>query len=483
MDDRLTSQFVRGVFSLGTATIGQLVLGLVIAVFAVRFVPKEEYGVYVLFLTVIYLAVMISDLGLGISTTKHITSTDGEERERLVNSVLLLRLIVLVASGSLCLIAGELILLLFGSTMLASLLIFLPVILLLQSFSELLSSMLQGFQLYSRLAMIEITGAILHFGAIYLTLVVLRMGIKGLIYSTMVCFLYLSIAKYFVVPVRRKLLLDLKILYKLIRFGFPLYLNSILNILFIRADVLIIGALLPATSVAYYEVAGKIPTVCNRLYDSFRRVFFPNMSEMFHNNSKIEAESVLNNSVRLICFISLLGTLIVTIFQREIIETLFSREYSPSIGALSLLLVNFGIGAISNTLGTTLVAAGYPSYPVKVNIVMSVLSLSGNLLLIPIYGYIGAVYAILIANYITNPILVYYLGKVGIRVSVYNYVVPNLAFWACYGFIESLSKGLILKFVVVALFCVFCTSLSFVRKTDFVRLFGSFKMRSQPSLE
>ena len=145
---------------------------------------------------------------------------------------------------------------------------------------------------------------------------------------------------------------------EILKFGFPLYLNEILTFGYRRADSLIIGGLLGPVSIAYYEVARRIPDSIATFYATFKSVFFPFMTNLFARGEKDKAEIIINNSVRWISLVIGFGALISLLFGEEIIVLIFSDRYLPSVPIFVLLMVGLIFTFIHYTFGYSLVALG-----------------------------------------------------------------------------------------------------------------------------
>src|SRR5688572_7496327 len=85
--------------------------------------------------------------------------------------------------------------------------------------------------------------------------------------------------------------------------------------------------------------------------------------------------------------------------------------YLPSASGLALLMISLAISAIGHPLGNTLVAAGYPSLPAAINLVHTGIHIIASTVMIPIWGFMGAIYAALLSNAVSIPVNVWVLGS------------------------------------------------------------------------
>jgi O-antigen/teichoic acid export membrane protein len=478
MDKSFLSRFIKGVASLSFGTFFQIGLGFFGLLIAVRYVPEEQFGVFVLLQVSASFFVMFSGLALeNISVTKLITNSEEDQKIEIVNTAICYKLLICIVMSLVILFCKPLLNNIFKSEQLSQLLIYIPLYYLLNSFYDFFLQVLQGFHKYREMAISQIINGSIKFILIVVFLIILKIGIIGLIYAFLISFAVSIVFQYFVVPVKKQLKLDPDLLRRIFKFGFPLGLNSVLTFIFMKIDRFMIGAMISPLGVAYYEIAARIPDTCHRMYHSFQLVFFPNMSELFAEKRYHEAEKVLNNSLRLISLVTVFATLLATLFQKDIVRLLFSDRYLESAPALPLLLFSLSVGIVGNILGTSLVALGQSDKPVKINLVDTITNVAGNLILIPYFGFMGAVYATIISRCATNPFNVWFLRKGGVKVQVSHYLKPMLVFGLC-GFLFLIIKpeNIIIKISIIGLFLVLCLVFSIIRRGDISTLFESAKL-------
>ena len=109
----------------------------------------------------------------------------------------------------------------------------------------------------------------------------------------------------------------------------------------------------------------------------------------------------------------------------------FSDKYMPSAPALGVLMIINSIGLISTILDASYTAHGQPVYLILVNSLVAVINVIGNFILIPVFGFMGSVYARLIAELVGNPISYLLARAEKIQVKLSLYLKPALIFFAC----------------------------------------------------
>jgi O-antigen/teichoic acid export membrane protein len=317
------------------------------------------------------------------------------------------------------------------------------------------------------MALLDFISSLLNFLLTVVFLLFLGQGIPGLVYARLISVTLACAFVCLISPIEWRLEFDFGMLKELLVFGFPLQINDILSFIYLRIDTLMIGALLGPAEIAYYEIARKIPENLLGLYEAFRSVFFPFISKLFALGEHKKATQMLNHSMRLLSFVSILAALVALVFGNEIISLLFSAKYLPSVPVFVLLMIGLNFSIVNYTLGYSLVAVGDSDKPAIVNVVHMTISLLGNRILIPILGIVGAALASLAGFFAKHPLNVLFLRRRSVDVKVGEYLKPILIFGA-YGLLFLIlgSPLLILKVAIVVLFILTCVLLSVITVED-----------------
>ncbi|SNB46134.1 flippase [Geobacter sp. DSM 9736] len=481
MEEGYLSRFIKGILTTGFGTLVTLILGFMNIGIAARYIPKEQFGVFLLMQTIVYSLIMVGDLGLNLSATKFLAVSREGERQTVINTIMVMRTAIAIAAVALILLCRNQITFLFKSEILEEFYVYIPLLFLLESYNLLFSSMLQGFHHYRKMAYAQMLASVTNVILIIVLIVFLGNGILGLVCARAVALVFSIVYQIRGIGMGLSFRGDRKLLKGLFGFGLPLGLNNVLSFIFMRFDTLIIGALLAPVSVALYGTAMKLPDAFRQMFESFRSVFFPNMAELFDQKRMSEAESVLNNSLRLISFATLFVTLGATVFQKEIVTLLFSAKYIECAPVLSVLMLAMSIGLIGYVLGTSLVSAGYSKLPVIINIVDTAVTLTANLIMIPRFGIIGAAYASVLARTVSNPVNLWFLKRAGIDVKAMEYIKPIAAYGICCALLSVLGNSLLPGLAALSLYLVLCAGTTVIRGEDLLNLKRIIRMNTQPA--
>jgi O-antigen/teichoic acid export membrane protein len=176
---------------------------------------------------------------------------------------------------------------------------------------------------------------------------------------------------------------------------------------------------------------------------------------------------MVNDSLRLISFVTAVVALTSVVFSREIITLLFSETYAISSPAFALLMIAFHMTFVLSLMGYTLTAAGYPGRALGENVIRTGLTLLGDLLLIPAFGFMGPVYAGLIGRYVANPVAAWLLRRSGVALAIGPYAKQTVLLLLGAGLFWWLQLDeFIFKIAIVVLFVGLNLALSTVSPGD-----------------
>ena len=383
----------------------------------------EAFGIYSLIVIVSHGFQILGGLGLNLGLVRNLSGEDEKEKKEVVSTVFLARFGQLVLLSVIVLATGHLFLPAIFDESITQYIPYVPLIFFLASFRELLFYLLQGVQLFNRYAIINILSAGIRLASIVLFSIYSELTIEVMVLVEIITYGISVIMLVIYSPFRSFLTLKIsrKTVKKLFNFCSPLYANDILTYIYNRVSVLLIASLLTPVSVAKYEMASKIPEGFGRLFSSLIAVYFPNISELLLAGKHEEAGRFMNQGLIITSAGLSVVTLISFLFRNEIILIVASDQYLDAAFALSLLTLNFSINAIARVMGYTVVAAGHSSVPVRINLVGSVLNVIGCLILIPRFGFVGAIYSLIGMSTIAQLLNFYYLKRASITPDLWGF--------------------------------------------------------------
>jgi O-antigen/teichoic acid export membrane protein len=434
MDKRFISGLLKGLISTSFGSIVTIGLHFLSIALMTRYVSVEVLGLYFLAFAIAQVLKIIGGLGLDLTLSKFISGADKSLQQDTVASTVVARFLAVTAVGLIFFAAGRFILPVFGAG-LNDFIVVMIILFAVTSFREMFLYLMQGMQQFKGYAFVEVLSAASR--VILLFVFRDKLSLQGLLiidiisqFISLLVQLFLARSLFFSLSREN---IKAETMRNLTRFSVPLYSNNILTLIHDRSSTFLIGALLNPISVAAFEVALKVPDGFMRLFNSFIIVYFPSLSNLFAKGNRDDAHRMMNSSLVTLSTGIIFAVLVAFLFGKEIVLVLFTKEYLEVSLAFALLMLNFYLRAISNILGYSLVAAGYSSAPVKANLVSSIVNIAGSLLLIKIFGYIGAVYSLLLMNISSQIIYELLLRRAKLTPQLLAYLKPLFMLAAAIG--------------------------------------------------
>jgi O-antigen/teichoic acid export membrane protein len=406
-------------------------LAFLCIILAVRSIPREQYGAFLLFDAILLTFSLLNDIGLTYSSTRMIAiEDDPAEKYHVIGSAVMLRL---VAIGVCCILlfpTQRLLSHMYKSPLLDLLMHrYMAAALALSCLNDLFSYILLGQHKHTEMAIGQaIIGAISFAGTIAFVRVE-HFGVVGLTWSLILSCSVSLVYQYRAVGIRIPICYNAATIKRMIRFGFPLYLNSFFTLIYMRADTYLLGIFCGPSAIACYGVASRLPDNVRQLSDSYRLVYFSTTSQLFAAKDEMGVRKRLETSLRWTAFMLFGSTLGAVLFGDVIIRLLYSQLYMDSVPVFSLLMASLTFFICDTLLGTTLVAAGRPRRVLMINLVTAIVNVTANLLWIPRFGAIGAAYASLLAHAVIIVAYVWSIGKIGVPVH-YSLLVKSMIIFA-----------------------------------------------------
>lgn len=203
----------------------------------------------------------------------------------------------------------------------------------------------------------------------------------------------------------------------MLRFAIPVFIGGIGGLVLGYTDTLMIQGFLGATDVGFYQVAYPASHFLWYLPTALVTVLLPMVSEIWTR----KGEKILGKGVEILLkfsFLAILPAVVLFVtFPEIVINVLFGPKYLPASAALQVLSLVAIPYTLFMILSYVMQGVGRPIVATKVVLLIAVLNFFGNLLLIPIYGILGAS-AVTLLSYIVGAALLLVSSKKIIRLRV-----------------------------------------------------------------
>lgn len=198
--------------------------------------------------------------------------------------------------------------------------------------------------------------------------------------------------------VRGAFAVDLAYWRRLLTLALPLGATMIINYLYFRFDVLLLGWLRDPEDVAIYGLAYKVIEAFIVLPSYFMITLFPEIAKMDAASDRLrdlvgQALSVME----LLALPILIGALVLA---EPIVVIVGGDDYAGAASVLRILMFGLAISFLNGVYGNALVALGRQSRLFYLSLLVFAVNIAMNLVLIPVWGVEGAAIAVSISEVI-----------------------------------------------------------------------------------
>ena len=188
---------------------------------------------------------------------------------------------------------------------------------------------------------------------------------------------------------------------KIFVFSLPLTLAASIQYLVSWTDILVLGVFVPSDAVGLYQAAYQTSVLLVIVLQSANSIF-PSLAADLHESGQNEQLARVYSAVtRWVTYLTVLGLAFVLVYASELLS-IFGPTVPQAQTALMILALGQTINAAVGPTGFLLIMTGYERLQLVNNVVAAILNLGLNLVLIQLYGIIGAAVATAISLSILN---------------------------------------------------------------------------------
>ncbi|MEM7257927.1 MAG: oligosaccharide flippase family protein [Pseudomonadota bacterium] len=452
---------MRAIFKALGATFSGALITLVCHFFTLMFLARileqEVMGLYFIAVMVTFLLKLLSDLGVDLAFVKKYPEESESGRNSLLRSAIGIRIVSCVgvsllywsveASGIVSFI-----------NLIADVTLLTLTLYWMHSFRELILRLLQAEQRFSVYAGTQVLAALLKAVLVVGLLALSDVTLKHVLFIEIIAFL--ASITYAATRVRERLMAALRSSFQggreILRFGYPLYLNALLNLGNERVSQYIVAGLGGPLVMALFGVAERLADAGTRLFESFVNVYYPAQTKHFADNNPAEATTFANRSLLWICFIIGSGIIAFATIREPVIQLFFSAKYVSVADAATMFFAVLLLRSLQTLMGYFGVAAGQKFLPVKVSLVSSIFNIIACYLLFLRYGYEGAIAALVFTQLLMNCLYFYWLKRAGYELNITPIVLMLLLTLGATATIFYLSDHLLLSMLVFPAYILAC---------------------------
>jgi O-antigen/teichoic acid export membrane protein len=398
--------FAGKIFSYGI----RFVIGFILA----RYLGAADYGLYNLALTLLVVIASFTNLGFSTALVRYISVFVNRNDKPAIWGTLILgvgipTLLSILACIGLYFLAETVATEIYNEPKLTNLLRIACLIIPFLTFNSMVSSAIAGFNKMEYLVINEsVLQPVLRIILLVIFVILGLNAVKAIsvytvtIFVTALSFLFFLNRIFSVRRDPRKANYDPK---QLFTFSLPVYFTKTVNTVGGNIQTILLGSFSSLVNVGIFSVTTQVGLIGKLFHESVVSASRPVVSTLFDNNAIDQLRSFYQTTSKWTFTLNLPFFLIVIFFPTEILS-IFGESYVG--GATALIILGWAnlFNTSTGICGAMLDMSGYTKLKLLNSIITMSVTLIINLLLIPIYGLVGAAIAALISIVIINTLRV-----------------------------------------------------------------------------
>ncbi len=231
-------------------------------------------------------------------------------------------------------------------------------------------------------------------------IVVVKIGVIGIFYSSLIVSMALAVGTAFFILTKTKLLYSFSLIKEMTVYSFPLIFSSIFTVAVNESDKFFINLFFSPVETGIYSIAQKIGTAIHMLLTSpFIQTYIPRRFEIMKRpDAKQEYADILHYYLLAISSIGL----VIAVFSREIIILMTSAEFYPAAKYIPPIVLSMIVFGMKYHFETGIVIRKKTKAIAYISGISCVMNIFLNAILISRFGVAGAIISINISYLFTT---------------------------------------------------------------------------------
>ncbi len=382
----------------------------VTSIILARILLPEDFGLLAMITIIITVSRTLVDSGLGLSLIQRQDVT-----EKHYSSVFFFNIVIGLCLATILFCVSGLIADFYRQPMLVNITKAMSLIFIISSFGNVQRVKLRKTLNYRAITQSSLLSAI-GSGTIGISLALCGFGVWSLVIQGLTQPLFSNILLYLQLRWSPKLQFDWQSLKQLWSFGFRMFISKFLDSLFINLDSVVIGKLFSPAILGYFFRAKSLTNIVVQYSSgSLANVLFPAFSQIQHDKERMKR--VVFKTYHFLCMVVFFLTGLMYITGEDIVITLFTEKWLPSVPIFKILILCCYVGPLSGLLMNILSSQGNSKDYLRLEIIKKVFSVA-NLLVGFQFGFYGYLYGYAIISAFILFFNIFYASK-EIHVSIW----------------------------------------------------------------
>jgi len=441
-------------------------MGFIISIFLARLLEPAEFGLIAMVMVVIGIAAVFSDSGLGVALI---------QRRRVLpihySSVFYFNIAIAILLALITFFSASSIAEFYDNEELIPLAQVMSFSFIIGALSSVQSIRLRKELNYALLTKITLISSLIS-GVVGIILAFNGAGVWSLVVQTLTAGIMSNILLWVTSKWRPSLTFSLKALRQLWTFGFHIFLTNLLDAVFTRLDVLVIGKLFTPTTLGFFNRAKALDQmISSYASSSLMAVLFPVLSKI--QNDLLRFQNVAIKSFAIIAFVIFLLLGMFYLVSEELIVLLFSEKWLPSVLYFKILVLSGFALPLSILLVSILISRGKSKLVFRISIYKKILFVI-NLYFGFSFGIEGYLYGLILVVTVALLINIYYGSReiglssfIFIKVTLTQLIISVISIIVTLLLVQIMEyNNFVMLIVKSSIFIIFYITISRILKTD-----------------
>lgn len=377
-----------GLFIFTLVSVG---LGYILKLILARQMSVSDFGLFFSVLAFFGFMWSLKDLGIGTYVARKIPELEARKEEEkikpLIATTFLFQLAIGLLIGAALFFISDFLAASYFHNPDASLVLKIVLIEFVVA-SMLMKNILQGMKLLKSYALVEVLRVLIILALLLIFGVSLHIVASVFVASSLL--VQIIFFWYIFSKLSGKMMLEKGVISQSLAFGIFIFIAGMINIIVSVADITFLTLFRSLEEVGYYQAALSTSQVLWFFTSAFTVIALPVVSELWSANRKVDASHAFSFLLKLSTVVILPFCLVLAVRPDFVINTLLTQKFATSASALQVLSfvpLLYNIFMISMV---SIVSIGRANINTIISAAMAATAVAANILLIPLFGIIGA---------------------------------------------------------------------------------------------
>ncbi len=380
----------------------------VLAIFIARYLGAEGFGKFSFVFGFVILFSIVADFGLVTMTIREV-ARDVVLARKYISNILAIKLILGVITIAIIIIAFSF---LNKTSEIRTLIIWAGIWVVVQSFVQFFQSIFRAFEKMEYEAFSKIIYSVVLFGIVFFAMYS-RFGIGALIKSYIIASLISFFITLFLIKkkfVEFKIEVDLSFWRSLLSRAWPFAFFMIFSVIYFQISTVMLSVMVGDIATGLYSVAFNSVAVFLLLAEIVANSILPALSKSFGKDGVFKR--LLKKLFWALLDIGLFLAVILFFTAPFFIKLIYGGQFAGAIAAFQVMVWILPIRFMNYLFGVSLIAANLQKKRLNAVIVCALFNVLANLILIPIFSFMGAAVATLATEAVLFSLYFVYYKKI-----------------------------------------------------------------------